>query len=112
MTPQLLELSGIGKSSVLSQLGIEQLQGMELPVGENLQDHLMVDMKFFLTNDTQSKFDPSVHERLLTTTRPTVPHTRSKYSPTLGERNPGQLWYRNAISLEPASLSGEYHRLR
>jgi choline dehydrogenase-like flavoprotein len=56
MTPQLLELSGIGKSSVLSQFGIEQLQGMELPVGENLQDHLMISMTFFLTNDTQSEF--------------------------------------------------------
>ena len=105
MTPQLLELSGIGKSSVLSQLGIEQLQGMELPVGENLQDHLMIGMTFFLTNDTQSTFDLSILECLLTTTRPTVPHTRSKHSPTLRESNTSQLRYRDAIPLEPASLS-------
>ena len=106
MTPQLLELSGIGKSSVLSQFGIEQLKGMELPVGENLQDHLMISMTFLLTQDAQSEFSPYLFERSLTTTRPTVPHTRSKYSPTLRKHHTSQLRYRNAISLEPASLSG------
>ena len=106
MTPQLLELSGIGKSSVLSQFGIEQLKGMELPVGENLQDHLMIGMTFFLTQDAQSEFSPCLLERSLTTARPTVPHTGSKYSPTIRKRHPSQLWYRNAISLEPASLRG------
>ena len=63
MTPQLLELSGIGKSSVLKQFGIKQLQGMELPVGENLQDHLMISMTFFLTQEAQSEFSPGVFER-------------------------------------------------
>ena len=106
MTPQLLELSGIGKSSVLSQFGIKQLKGMELPVGENLQDHLMISMTFLLTQDAQSEFGPSLFEHSLTSTRSTIPHTRSKYSPTLRKRYPGQLRYRNAKPLEPASLSG------
>lgn len=82
MTPQLLELSGIGKASVLNQFGIKQLKGMELPVGENLQDHLMIDMTFTLTQAAQSEFGPRVFERFLTAFRPTVPHTCSKHSPT------------------------------
>jgi len=37
-SPQVLELSGIGRSEVLSQIGVETK--VELPgVGENLQDH-------------------------------------------------------------------------
>ena len=106
MTPQLLELSGIGKSSVLNQVGIKQLKGMELPVGENLQDHLMISMMFLLTQDAQSEFSTSLFERLPTTTRSTIPHTRSKHSPTLRKCYTSQLRYRNAIPLEPASLSG------
>ncbi|KAH7337859.1 alcohol oxidase [Rhizoctonia solani] len=40
-TPQLLELSGIGNSTILRQSGITPL--VDLPgVGENLQDHLLV----------------------------------------------------------------------
>ncbi|CAE6464778.1 unnamed protein product, partial [Rhizoctonia solani] len=40
-TPQLLELSGIGNSSILQQNGITTL--VDLPgVGENLQDHLLI----------------------------------------------------------------------
>ncbi|CAE6433231.1 unnamed protein product [Rhizoctonia solani] len=40
-TPQLLELSGIGNSTILRQNGIKPL--IDLPgVGENLQDHLLV----------------------------------------------------------------------
>ncbi|CEL58759.1 Glucose oxidase OS=Talaromyces flavus GN=GOX PE=3 SV=1 [Rhizoctonia solani AG-1 IB] len=40
-TPQLLELSGIGNSSILGQNGIAAL--VDLPgVGENLQDHLLI----------------------------------------------------------------------
>jgi len=48
-TPQLLELSGIGKPAVLNQYGIETK--IDLPVGENLQDHLMLSLNFALTPD-------------------------------------------------------------
>jgi len=48
-TPQLLELSGIGKPAVLNQYGIDTK--VELPVGENLQDHLMLSLNFALTPD-------------------------------------------------------------
>ncbi|KAL0959192.1 hypothetical protein HGRIS_014472 [Hohenbuehelia grisea] len=46
-TPQLLELSGIGKASVLGQFGIKTR--VELPVGENLQDHILVPLQFGFT---------------------------------------------------------------
>lgn len=39
-TPQVLELSGIGKKDILSKFNIPQL--LDLPVGENLQDHCYV----------------------------------------------------------------------
>jgi choline dehydrogenase-like flavoprotein len=40
-TPQLLELSGIGNSTILRQFGITPL--INLPsVGEGLQDHMLV----------------------------------------------------------------------
>lgn len=39
-SPQLLQLSGIGPSSLLNQFGIKQ--NLDLPVGYNLQDHLTV----------------------------------------------------------------------
>ncbi|EIM90734.1 GMC oxidoreductase [Stereum hirsutum FP-91666 SS1] len=39
-TPQLLELSGIGRRHILNKFGIEQV--LELPVGENLQEHSWV----------------------------------------------------------------------
>jgi len=43
-TPQLLELSGIGKEEVLSKHGIPTI--IDLPVGENLQDHTFVTSVF------------------------------------------------------------------
>jgi choline dehydrogenase-like flavoprotein len=52
-TPQLLELSGIGKESILKEYGI--ITRIDLPVGENYQDHLMVSMKFGLTSDAQGE---------------------------------------------------------
>lgn len=45
-SPQLLELSGIGKAEVLKEAGIEQL--LELEVGENVQDHLYCTSSFKL----------------------------------------------------------------
>jgi choline dehydrogenase-like flavoprotein len=53
-TPQLLELSGIGRKSILSKYRIETL--VDLPVGENYQDHLMVSLNFALTPDAQGEF--------------------------------------------------------
>ncbi|CAE7500720.1 unnamed protein product [Symbiodinium sp. CCMP2592] len=43
-TPQLLMLSGIGPKAHLTDVGIEC--EVDLPVGENLQDHVMWEMKF------------------------------------------------------------------
>lgn len=52
-SPGLLELSGIGKASVLEAVGIEQL--IDLPgVGENLQDHI----DFFLSYQLKPEFRP------------------------------------------------------
>ncbi|KAJ7442761.1 GMC oxidoreductase [Mycena galericulata] len=39
-TPQILELSGIGRKTVLEQFGIPTL--IDLPVGENIQEHIYV----------------------------------------------------------------------
>lgn len=52
-TPQLLELSGIGREPILKKYGI--ITRVDLPVGENYQDHLMVNMNFGLTSDAQGK---------------------------------------------------------
>ncbi|KAL1696032.1 GMC oxidoreductase [Schizophyllum commune] len=49
-TPQVLELSGIGQKDILEAVGIEQL--IELPVGENLQDHTTVSINYEIRNDT------------------------------------------------------------
>ncbi|TRM59618.1 hypothetical protein BD626DRAFT_462271 [Schizophyllum amplum] len=51
-TPQILELSGIGQKDVLSSAGIQQL--IDLPVGENLQDHTLLIIAFELNNDTMT----------------------------------------------------------
>ncbi|KDQ23219.1 hypothetical protein PLEOSDRAFT_162754 [Pleurotus ostreatus PC15] len=51
-SPQLLELSGIGMPSILGKYGIETI--VDLPVGENLQDHLMVSLNFLLTPECQA----------------------------------------------------------
>ena len=39
-TPQILELSGIGRKDVLEKVGIPPC--LELPVGENMQEHIYV----------------------------------------------------------------------
>ena len=43
-SPQILQLSGIGPGALLQRLGIPVVH--ELPVGENLQDHLQLRMSF------------------------------------------------------------------
>lgn len=47
-SPQILQLSGIGPSALLQQLGIPVVQ--ELPVGDNLQDHLQLRLAFRVSN--------------------------------------------------------------
>ena len=47
-SPQILQLSGIGPGALLQQHGIPVVH--ELPVGENLQDHLQLRMAFKVKN--------------------------------------------------------------
>jgi choline dehydrogenase len=47
-SPQILQLSGIGPAAVLGRRGVPVVH--ELPVGENLQDHLQLRMAFKVTN--------------------------------------------------------------
>lgn len=47
-TPALLQRSGVGRVDDLSPLNIQQVQ--DLPVGENLQDHLLVKRTYKLNN--------------------------------------------------------------
>lgn len=47
-SPQILQLSGIGPGALLQQHGIPLLH--ELPVGENLQDHLQLRLAFRIRN--------------------------------------------------------------
>ncbi|MGA0024966.1 MAG: GMC family oxidoreductase, partial [Burkholderiales bacterium] len=47
-SPQILQLSGIGPAPLLRQHGIPVVH--ELPVGENLQDHLQLRLAFRVTN--------------------------------------------------------------
>ncbi|MBX3661923.1 MAG: GMC family oxidoreductase N-terminal domain-containing protein [Burkholderiales bacterium] len=47
-SPQILQLSGIGPGALLQQLGIPVLN--DLPVGENLQDHLQLRLAFRVQN--------------------------------------------------------------
>jgi len=55
-TPQLLELSGIGNKTLLSQLNITTL--IDLPqVGENLQDHLLIGSDFILKEPAPLTWD-------------------------------------------------------
>lgn len=51
-SPQLLMLSGIGPRQHLEQKGIEIIQ--DLPVGENLMDHVSLGGLVFITNDTST----------------------------------------------------------
>ena len=54
-SPGLLELSGVGRQSVLGAAGVSQI--MDLPgVGENLQDHIRIQASFQL-KDNYTSFD-------------------------------------------------------
>ena len=57
-SPQLLMLSGIGPEDQLAPMGIEIREA--LPVGENLQDHCMVNLNY--TTDAPSLFDAATPE--------------------------------------------------
>ncbi|MGZ4274114.1 MAG: GMC family oxidoreductase, partial [Solirubrobacteraceae bacterium] len=59
-SPQLLMLSGIGPEDQLTPMGIEVREA--LPVGENLQDHCMVNLNFTTTGP--SLFDAASPENL------------------------------------------------
>ncbi|KAJ3718017.1 alcohol oxidase [Lentinula guzmanii] len=66
-TPQILELSGIGRTDVLTQHGIKTI--LDLPVGENLQDHLTLPFIHEISKDSatfDSLRDPAVLEQQLT----------------------------------------------
>ncbi|XP_037889012.1 glucose dehydrogenase [FAD, quinone] isoform X2 [Glossina fuscipes] len=60
-TPQLLMLSGVGPRKHLDKLGIKVIQ--DLPVGENLQDHVGMGGMSFLLNKpvsiVQDRFNPT-----------------------------------------------------
>ncbi|KAJ3550489.1 hypothetical protein NM688_g5068 [Phlebia brevispora] len=74
-TPQILELSGIGRKDVLDRIGVPVK--IELPgVGENVQEHLLVDVSFVPASLAELKedakyetldalHDPTVRERNL-----------------------------------------------
>ena len=49
-SPQILQMSGVGPAAVLQAAGVEQVA--ELPVGENLQDHILVPIVFEAINGT------------------------------------------------------------
>ncbi|MEF0864175.1 MULTISPECIES: GMC family oxidoreductase [Rhizobium] len=59
-SPQILELSGLGRGDVLSQAGIEVVREVKA-IGENLQDHLQLRMAYKVTgvptlNEKATKF--------------------------------------------------------
>jgi choline dehydrogenase-like flavoprotein len=57
-TPQILLLSGIGPADELRAMGIEPVS--DVPgVGKNLQDHLMVPLRYLATKDTGHRSTPS-----------------------------------------------------
>ncbi|KAL1744324.1 GMC oxidoreductase [Schizophyllum fasciatum] len=66
-TPQILELSGIGKADVLSSAGIDQV--LDLPVGENLQEHTYTSVSFEVANGTKTldtlRNDPDYQKKQL-----------------------------------------------
>ncbi|PNS15771.1 Long-chain-alcohol oxidase FAO3 [Sphaceloma murrayae] len=66
-SPGILERSGIGRSEILAPLGVSVRK--ELPVGENLQDHIRVQTSFQLRDNYTSldrlRYDPAYAEEQL-----------------------------------------------
>jgi choline dehydrogenase-like flavoprotein len=55
-SPQILELSGIGRRDVLSNINVDAK--VDLPgVGENVQEHSLVGMTYELNADTHETYD-------------------------------------------------------
>lgn len=61
-TPQILELSGIGKGDVLSKCGIQQV--IDLPVGENLQEHAYVPLIYESSPEYETSDDLAIPEEV------------------------------------------------
>ncbi|KJA23939.1 GMC oxidoreductase [Hypholoma sublateritium FD-334 SS-4] len=69
MSPQILELSGIGRKDVLGNAGIEVILDLQ-GVGENVQEHVYSGTSFELKGEVQDQFttfdclrDPAVREK-------------------------------------------------
>ncbi|OTF81928.1 hypothetical protein BLA29_012159, partial [Euroglyphus maynei] len=58
-TPQIMMLSGIGPRQHLTEMGI-QVQ-MDLPVGEQLQDHILIPVDYLVTNESLIQYDRDVN---------------------------------------------------
>ncbi|KAF8993192.1 hypothetical protein BDQ17DRAFT_1453788, partial [Cyathus striatus] len=80
-TPQLLELSGVGRKSVLSKYNISTL--IDLPVGENLQDHVLLSVSFGLTSAVQPSLSLVSVPTNLQSTNDTTPATSMTGAPIL-----------------------------
>ncbi|KAL1753254.1 GMC oxidoreductase [Schizophyllum commune] len=85
-TPQILELSGIGKADVLSAAGVPQL--LDLPVGENLQEHTYTSIAFEVPNGTdtldRTRNDPAWQAEQLANWRSGAPSVYDQAVPSLG----------------------------
>ncbi|KAL1744312.1 GMC oxidoreductase [Schizophyllum fasciatum] len=85
-TPQILELSGIGKADVLSAAGVPQL--LDLPVGENLQEHTYSSIAFEVANGTDTldrlRNDPGWQAEQLANWRSGAPSVYDQAVPSLG----------------------------